>query len=72
MFTKYCFFCRYVPGPQFATMLKAAVQKYPTLGGAMGWQWGSDTNGKWAAELAAVFAEADTEAAVNANATVGA
>jgi hypothetical protein len=53
-------------------MLKAAVQKYPTLGGAMGWQWGSDTNGKWAAELAAVFAEADTEAAVNANATVGA
>jgi hypothetical protein len=45
----------YVPPAQFQTMLKAAVAAYPTLGGAMGWQWGSDTGGDWSRTLASAF-----------------
>eukprot|EP00937_MAST-01D_sp_MAST-1D-sp2_P005822 g5822.t1 len=49
----------YVAPGQLSTMLEYALKKYPTLGGAMGWQWGSDTSGAWIEQLAKPFAAAD-------------
>jgi hypothetical protein len=37
--------------------LQYAVSKYPTLGGVMGWQWGSDTTGGWVKTLKGGFAQ---------------
>ena len=42
----------YVPLSSFASFLSKAVAKYPTLAGAFGWQWGSDTKGTWAKTVA--------------------
>ena len=49
----------YVAPSELVGMLRYALGKYPTLGGAMGWQWGSDTKGDWIAQLAKPFAVAD-------------
>jgi hypothetical protein len=45
----------YVPPAQFASMLKAALAKFPGLGGAMGWQWGSDMSGSWIKQITSPF-----------------
>ena len=37
------------------TLLKAGTAKFPNLGGAMGWQWGSDISGLWIKELKTAF-----------------
>jgi hypothetical protein len=52
----------YVDPATFASILAGAVQAYPTLGGAMGWQWGSDTDGSWAKVIAQSFAAQDHRA----------
>eukprot|EP00911_Craspedida_sp_UC1_P001402 UC1_evm5s1056 len=38
----------WVDADTLASILKQARAKWPTLRGAMGWQWGSDTSGAWA------------------------
>lgn len=39
----------------FQKLLKAAVAEFPNLGGAMGWQWGSDMDGSWIKTLKTAF-----------------
>merc|ERR1711907_61768 len=41
----------YVSAGQLASMLEYALSKHADLGGAMGWQWGSDTSGAWIGQL---------------------
>lgn len=59
----------YVPLSSFASWLGKAVAKYPTLAGAFGWQWGSDTKGAWATTVATAFKRADEALAANGTAT---
>lgn len=36
----------------FAAILRDARRVFPSLRGAMGWQWGSDTAGAWSRTIA--------------------
>ena len=40
------------------TLLKTGIAKFPALGGVMGWQWGSDTDGSWAKTLRSAWPDA--------------
>lgn len=42
----------YVDPDTLSSFVGQAKQAFPDLGGAMGWQWGSDTDGAWIGKLA--------------------
>lgn len=44
-----------VPVDKLVPMLEYALEKFPDLAGVFGWQWGSDTQGKWIQELSSPF-----------------
>ena len=45
----------YVAPSTLKSYLTQALEKFPSLGGVMGWQWGSDTTGAWAETMASAF-----------------